>query len=289
MRDTGMPTPLVSTDWLAANLGQPGLVVVDASWYLPTQNRNAAAEYAAGHIQGAVFWDLDALSDRAASLPHMLPLPDDLGRAAGCLGIGNEDRVVVYDGSGVNLSAARVWWMLRVAGHDEVAVLDGGLTRWRLEQRPLRVGLSPWAPRHFTIRYRPDLVRSMEETRRALEAGTAQVVDARSRGRFLGSEPEPRPGLRPGHAPGARSLPFGELVGPDGRLLAATDLRRIYAAAGVDLNGPVIASCGSGVTACAVALGLELLGHRTYAVYDGSWSEWGQPEGPAVATGPASG
>ena len=281
-----LPTPLVSTEWLARHLGEQSLVVVDASWYLPAMNRNGRAEYEVGHIPGAIFWDLDELSDHESPLPHMLPPLPSLARAIGALGIGNGDRVVVYDGSGVNLSAARVWWTLRLAGHDQVAVLDGGLKRWQAEGRTLQPGRASWDPKRFVMKFRPELVRSREETHAAMTSGSAAILDARSRGRFAGTEPEPRPGLRGGHIPGARSLPIGEMVSPDGTLFPREELRRRFIAAGLDLDRPVITSCGSGVTACALALGLELVGHRRYAVYDGSWSEWGRPEGPPIEQGP---
>lgn len=277
-----LPAPLVSTDWLARHLGKPGLVVVDASWYLPALNRHARAEYEAGHIPGAIYWDLDELSDRESPLPHMLPAPPDLARGIGTLGIGTGDRVVVYDGSGVNLSAARVWWTLRYAGHDAVAVLDGGLKRWKAEGRPLQAGRARWEPKQFTAEPRPEMVRNLEQTQAAINAGSAGMLDARSRGRFAGTEPEPRPGLRGGHIPGARNLPIAELVGPEGTMLPPEELRRRFVEAGLDLERPVITSCGSGVTACALALGLEVAGHRRYSVYDGSWSEWGREGGPPI-------
>jgi len=281
-----LPTPLVSTAWLAAQLGEPSLVVVDASWYLAAMQRDGRAEYRAGHLPGAVFWDLDALSDRTSDLPHMLPDPDTLARDIGGLGIGNRDRVVVYDGSGVNLSAARVWWTFRVAGHAAVAVLDGGLPRWRAEGRPLEAGevTRPAVP--YVGQYRPELVRSLEQLRDSLATGTVQVLDARSRGRFAGTEPEPRPGLRGGHIPGARNLPFLELVGPEGLLRSTEELGRLYRDAGIDLSRPVVTTCGSGATACALTLGLALLGVEA-AVYDASWSEWGRENGPPIEQGPA--
>jgi thiosulfate/3-mercaptopyruvate sulfurtransferase len=287
MPDSSFPVPLTSSAWLAAHLGEPALAVVDASWYMAAAGRNARSEYEAGHIPGAVFWDLDALSDPGSDLPHMLPEPEALAREIGLLGIGDRDRVVVYDGSGVNQSAPRVWWTFRVMGHDAVAVLDGGLGRWRAEGRPLVSGVTVRGPARFSSRFRPAMLRSLAAVQSSLEAGTAQLLDARSRGRFEGSEPEPRPGLRGGHAPGARNLPYHELVEPDGRILPPEDLRVRYRDAGVDLSRPIVLSCGSGVTACSLALGLELLGHRNYAVYDGSWSEWGREGGPPVEMGPA--
>jgi len=281
-----LPTPLVSTDWLARHLDEPDLVVVDASWYLPAANRSGRAEYEQGHIPGAVFWDLDELSDRSSPLPHMLPPLPDLARAIGILGIGNRDRVVVYDGSGTTMSAARVWWTLRLLGHESVAVLNGGLKRWCAEARPVRSGHAAWAPKGFQAGYRPELLRNLEQTRRAAESGSVSMIDARSSGRFAGTEPEPRPGLRGGHVPGARSLPFGELSAPDGTMLAVPELTLRIAASGADLTRPVIVSCGSGVTACVLALGLEVAGFHDYAVYDGSWSEWGRQDGPPVESGP---
>lgn len=286
MKSARLPIPIVSTEWLAAHLGESGLVVVDASWYLAAMNRDAKAEYSAGHIPGALFWDLDALSDLNSSLPHMLPGPAVLARELGALGIGNADRVVVYDGSGVNLSAPRVWWTLRVAGHDAVSVLDGGLGRWRAEARPLEAGSGQRPPARFVVRFRPDLVKGLEAMRAGIELRAWQVIDARSRGRFEGSEPEPRLGLRSGHLPGARSLPFTELVDAQGRLLPPDELRHRYQEAGVDLSRSTVASCGSGVTACALALGLDLLGVHDCAVYDGSWAEWGSAEGPRIERGP---
>ena len=285
-----LPTPIVSTGWLARELEEPraNLVVVDASWYLAAMRRDPKAEYLAGHIPGAIFWDLDALSEQRSPLPHMLPEPDTLARQIGALGIGNVHRVVVYDASGVNLSAPRVWWTLKVAGHDAVSVLDGGFGRWRAEGRPIEQGWRWRAPAHFTVRFRPELVTSLSELSAALGTQRWQLLDARSHGRFEGTEPEPRPGLRGGHLPGARNLPFTELVDAEGLLLPAEELRRRYHAAGAELDRPIVTSCGSGVTACALALGLELLGVRQYSVYDGSWSEWGRPEGPPIEAGPSS-
>jgi thiosulfate/3-mercaptopyruvate sulfurtransferase len=282
MTDSGLPGPTVEVEWLAPRLGESGLVVVDGSWYLPAQNRSALGEYLTGHIPGAVFADLDQLSDRASPLPHMLADPDTLARGFGMLGIGNDSRVVVYDGSGLTQSAGRIWWMLRVAGHAEVAVLDGGMTAWRAAGHPVQAGWTRWSPRRFVARYRAELVRSLDQVQSSIATGSAQLLDARSRGRFGGTEPEPRPGLRSGHLPGARNLPYPELSGPDGRLLSPEALSARFKAAGIDLTLPVITSCGSGVTACALALGLELVGHRSWAVYDGSWSEWGGAEGPAI-------
>jgi thiosulfate/3-mercaptopyruvate sulfurtransferase len=267
---------LVTTDWLAGRLGHPRLRVVDGSMYLPTSGRDAAAEYAAAHLPGAVFFDLDASSDRRSSLPHMLPSATDFAERMSALGLDDADDVVVYDGSGANLSAARVWWMFRVFGHDRVAVLDGGIGKWRPEGRPVESG-APTRPRgSFTARRRPvDAVRDLDQVRQAAGAGRAQIVDMRSAGRFAATEPEPRPGLRGGHIPGSLNLPYDELVREDGTLLPAESLRRRIAAAGIDPTRPIIATCGSGVSACALIHALHLLGHDQVALYDGAWTEWG--------------
>lgn len=280
-----LPGPIVGTAWLAEHLGEPDLVVVDASWYLAAMQRDPRVEFLAGHIPGAVFWDIDALSDRHSSLPHMLPDPGTLAEGIGGLGIANTDRVVVYDGSGTNLSAARVWWMLRVAGHDAVSVLDGGIGKWRAEGRRLESGESARPTRSFRVQWRPELVRSLPEVEHIVGNRSAQLLDARSSGRFSGIEPEPRPGIRSGHIPGARSLPYPELVSPDGTLRPKAELAKRFQAAGIDLDRPVVTSCGSGVTACALVLGLHVLGKTDYAVYDGSWTEWGAPDGPPVERG----
>lgn len=284
-----MSTPaLVSTAWLAERLGWPGIVVVDGSNYLPTSGRDPAAEYAAGHIPGAVFFDLEAGSDRRSPLPHMLPTPEEFARHAEGLGIGDDDHVIVYDGSGVNLSAPRIWWMFRVMGHDRVSLLDGGIARWRSEGRPLETETSQRRAARFTARPTPGAVRDREAVRKALDTGAEQVVDMRSAGRFAGTEPEPRPGLRGGHMPGSRNLPFNELVAPDGTVLPPDDLRRRVTAAGIDPARPVIATCGSGVSACALVLALHLLGRDDVAVYDGAWTEWGGRDDTAVVTGSAA-
>jgi len=278
---------LVSTEWLAGHLGRPGLVVVDGSTYLPTSGRDPAAEYAAGHIPGALFFDVETSSD-PGSLPHMLPSPEAFAARMGALGIGDEDQLVVYDGSGVNLSAPRVWWMFRTMGHDRVSLLDGGIGKWRGEGRPLEAGTVRRPPARFTPRLRPGAVRDLAAVRDLLRSGREQVVDMRSAGRFAGTEPEPRPGLRGGHMPGSRSLPFHELVGPDGTLLPPEQLRRRIAAAGIEPAWPVVATCGSGVSACALIFALHLLGRDDVALYDGAWTEWaGRPDTPVVTGGPA--
>jgi thiosulfate/3-mercaptopyruvate sulfurtransferase len=266
--------PLVSTTWLAGELNAPDLRTVDGTWHMPALQRDARAEFAQAHIPGAVFFDVDLIADTSVSLPHMLPSPDVFASRVGALGIGSEDRVVVYDARGA-VSAARVWWTFRVFGHERVAVLDGGLPAWRAEGRPLERGESRPAPRRFVARYRPELVWDLAAVRANLATKHDQVVDARSRGRFAGTEPEPRAGLRAGHIPGSLNVPYEALYGADGRFLPPHALRRVFAEAGVDLDQPIVTSCGSGITACVLALGLHVLGRNDVAVYDGSWTEWG--------------
>lgn len=267
--------PLVSTEWLAARLAEGAVRVLDASWYMPAQNRDPLAEFAAGHIPGAAFFDIDGIADKSRPLPHMLPSPETFGAAVGALGIGNDDTVVVYDGAGI-FSAPRVWWTFRVFGHDKVAVLDGGLPKWRREGRPIESG--PASPRAVAYRatFRPELVRDFAAMTANLRTRQAQVLDARGPGRFHGSEPEPRAGLASGHIPGSQNLPYAALIDPaDGCMRPLGELAKIFAAAGIGPNSQVIASCGSGLTAAILAFGLFLIGHRHAAIYDGSWSEWG--------------
>jgi thiosulfate/3-mercaptopyruvate sulfurtransferase len=272
--------PLVGTDWLGAHLGAPDVRIVDATWYLPIVKRDARAEHLQAHIPGAVYVDIDEIKDTGNPLPHMLPDPGDFARAVGALGIGNADRVVVYGGRHA-IASARVWWTFRVFGHDRVAVLDGGLPKWRAEGRALEAGAVTPTPRRFTAHRRPELVRDLAAMHGNLESRHEQVVDARSSGRFEGTEPEPRPGLRSGHIPGSRSLPYERLFGPDGALLPPGELRSRFEAPGVDLGKPIATTCGSGVSAAVLALGLYVLGRRDVAVYDGSWSEWGgRPDTP---------
>lgn len=274
--------PLVTTQWLASRLGEAGLVILDGSWYLPVSGRDPRAEHRAGHIPGAVFFDLDASSDAASPLPHMLPSAEHFGRFVGGLGIGNDARVVVYDGSGTNISAARVWWMFRTFGHSAVTLLDGGITRWRAERRPLERGDVVPVPASFVARADRTRVRDRVSVAAALDQHAAQVVDMRSVGRFHGTEPEPRPGLSSGHMPGAINLPFNELVHADGTALADEALRARLAAAGIRLDRPIIATCGSGTSACTLLHALERLGYAGAALYDGSWTEWASSGMPIV-------
>jgi thiosulfate/3-mercaptopyruvate sulfurtransferase len=271
---------------LAARLASSGLKVVDGSWYLPGSGRSGAREYAEGHIPGAVFLDLDEVSDKRSSLPHMLPSADEFAHRMSALGLNDRDDLVVYDGSGTNLSAARVWWMFRVFGHDRVAVLDGGMGKWRSEGRPVEQGIVQVPRSHFSAGLNQRAVRDLAAMRANLEHPAEQVVDLRPVGRFRGEEPEPRPGVRSGHLPGRINLPFTELVNPDGTILPLSALRRRLQAAGIDLSQPIVATCGSGTSACTLVLGLELLGHRDAALYDGAWTEWGGRTDTPVETGP---
>jgi thiosulfate/3-mercaptopyruvate sulfurtransferase len=281
-----MTAPLVSTAWLAERLGQSDLVVVDATYHLPNLNRDARAEYQREHIPGTLFFDIDQIADRNTDLPHMLPPAAEFAAAMEALGIGGDAMVVAYDSYGL-MSAARAWWSLRAFGHDRVAVLDGGLPKWKREGRAVTDAPSPKRPgAKFTPRLRAEMVRSKAQLLANLTSKTEQVVDARAAGRFQGTAPEPRAGLRSGHIPGSRNLPFTRLVDPDEQTVAPVDdIRARLSEAGIDPARPVVCSCGSGVTACVIALGLELVGARSVAVYDGSWSEWGLPGDTPVERG----
>jgi thiosulfate/3-mercaptopyruvate sulfurtransferase len=265
---------LVTTGWLAAHLGKRNVRVVDGSWHMPHLKRDPRAEFAQAHIPGAVFFDIDTIADTRSPLPHMLPDAKTFAARVGALGIGRRDRVVVYDTRGV-VSAARVWWTFRAFGHDAVAVLDGGLPKWRAERRAVASGLPAPRVRTFTARLRKRLVRDLRQIRANVKARREQVLDARSHGRFTATEPEPRPGLRGGHIPGSLNLPYDRLYRPDGTLLRREDLGAAFAKAGIDLTKPVATTCGSGVTAAVLALALHLVGHDRVALYDGSWTEWG--------------
>jgi thiosulfate/3-mercaptopyruvate sulfurtransferase len=258
--------------------------VVDGSWYLPASARNALAEYQSGHIPGAVFFDVDASSDHTTSLPHMLPSAATFAERMASLGLSDSDDFVVYDGSGTNLSAARVWWTFRTFGHDRVAVLDGGIPKWRRESRPLEQGTVVLPRGKFTARLRPEAVRDLEAVRANLQSRMEQLVDTRPAGRFLGTEAEPRPGLRSGHVPGSRNLPYADLVAADGTVLPVLELRHRIEAAGIDLSRPIVATCGSGTSACTLLLALHLLG-RTAALYDGAWTEWASHSDTPVSSG----
>jgi thiosulfate/3-mercaptopyruvate sulfurtransferase len=281
------PEALVSTEWLAAYLDDPRVRVVDSSFKLPGITPIAKEDYDRGHIPGAVFFDIDDIAEPGTSLPHMIPSPDFFARKMEGLGIGDGDRVVAYDSAGLS-SAGRAWWMLRLFGHQEVAILDGGLPKWLAEGRPLDTALQSPPRRRFMARFDPVLVRGKRALLENLSTRQEQVVDARAAGRFEGTTEETRPGLRRGHIPGSRNLPYDRVTDPSTRQLrSAEELSRLFRDAGVALDRPIVASCGSGVTACALAFALHLIGHSGAAVYDGSWSEWGLPGDTPVEPGPA--
>ncbi|WP_116133052.1 3-mercaptopyruvate sulfurtransferase [Tropicimonas sp. IMCC34043] len=272
--DRNNPRTLVGTDWLAAHLGDPDLRLLDASWHMPATGRDARAEYAAAHIPGARFFDTDEICDLRSGLPHMVPPPEKFISRMRALGIGDGHQVVVYDGSGL-FSAARVWWMFRLMGQNNIAVLDGGFPKWQAEDRAVEDMPPNVRDRHITVRLQADMVKDVTQVARAVKLGDWQIVDARSPERFRGEVPEPRPGLRSGHIPGSLNVHYASLLNADGTMKSDEALRAVFETAGVDLARPVITSCGSGVTAAIVNLALELLGHRRNALYDGSWAEWG--------------
>ncbi|ARC87335.1 3-mercaptopyruvate sulfurtransferase [Rhodovulum sp. MB263] len=280
------PKTLVSTDWLAAHLNDPDLRILDASWYLPGSGRDPRAEYQEAHIPGARFFDIDEISDQRSDLPHMVPPPEKFISRMRAMGVGDGHQVVVYDGAGL-FSAARVWWTFRLMGKTDIAVLDGGLPKWRAEERPVEDMPPVVRDRHMTVQRQAGLVKDVTQVAAASKLGDYEIIDARGPSRFEGTDPEPRPGLRPGHIPGSKNVPFASLLNADGTMKSPEALRAVFEAAGVDLRKPVITSCGSGVTAAILSLALEVIGHRTHSLYDGSWSEWGMYGDLPVETGPA--
>lgn len=269
------PSAIVETSWLADHLNDPHIVILDASWHLPTVDRNALGEYREGHIPGAHFFDIDAVSDQTSNLPHMLPREDDFSAYVSALGIDNQSQVIVYDSYGL-FSAARAWWMFRAFGHDKVSVLNGGLVKWQREDRPVTGHIPSPDHKSFKAVLRPELVQSIDDVKASVRTGDRNILDARSVARFHGNAPEPREGIRSGHIPGSKCLPFDQLLHPQEKtLLSASDIRDLVRQTGMDDDRAVTCTCGTGVTACALALGLHLIGKDDVAVYDGSWTEWG--------------
>ncbi len=278
------PKTLVSTHWLAAHLKDPDLRILDASWYLPGSDRNARAEYDAAHIPGARFFDIDENSDQRSNLPHMAPPPEKFISRMRAMGVGDGHQVVVYDGAGL-YSAARVWWLFRLMGKMDVAVLDGGFPKWQAEGREIEDMAPILRDRHMTISRQHHLVKDVTQVAHAAKLAEAEIIDARPAPRFRGEAPEPRPGLRLGHIPESKNVPFSTVLNADGTMKSAPDLRAVFQASGVDLAKPAITTCGSGVTAAVLSLALERIGHRNHALYDGSWAEWGMYDDLAVEKG----
>jgi thiosulfate/3-mercaptopyruvate sulfurtransferase len=278
------PKTLVSTDWLARHLRDPDLRVLDASWFLPGSGRNPKAEYDNAHIPGARFFDIDEIADLRSELPHMAPPPEKFISRMRAMGVGDGHQVVVYDSLGI-FSAARVWWTFRLMGKTDVAVLDGGFPKWQAEGREVEDMPPIVRDRHMTVSRQNHLVKDVTQVAHAAKLAEAEIIDARSAARFRGEAPEPRPGLRSGHIPGSKNLPFAEVVNPDGTMKPPAALKAIFEAAGVDLTKPAITTCGSGVTAAVLSLALERIGHRNHALYDGSWAEWGMYDDLRVEKG----
>ncbi|MFD1340828.1 3-mercaptopyruvate sulfurtransferase [Litorisediminicola beolgyonensis] len=278
------PKTLVSTEWLARHLKDPDLRVLDASWYLPDMNRDAKAEYAEAHIPGARYVDIDDISDQRSDLPHMAPPIEKFMSRMRAMGVGDGHQVVVYDGAGM-FSAARIWWLFRLMGQFDVAVLDGGFPKWQREDRPTEDLAPVVRDRHMTVRRHAQMVRDVTQVSAASKLGDHEIIDARSPGRFRGEEAEPRPGMRAGHIPGSKNVHYATLFDADGTMKEPQELKQVFEAAGVDLSKPAITTCGSGVTAAILSLAMERIGKTDHSLYDGSWSEWGQFPTLPVATG----
>lgn len=278
------PKTLVSTDWLDSHLRDPDLRILDASWYIPADGRDARAEYEASHIPGARFFDLEENSDQRSDLPHTVPPVEKFMSRLRAMGVGDGHQVVIYDGAGL-FSAARVWWLFRLMGKTDVAVLDGGFPKWQAESRPVEDLPPVIRDRHMTVQRQSHLVRDVTQVASAAKLGTHAIIDARSPARFRGDAPEPRPGLRAGHIPGSSNLHYATLLEKDGTMKSPDALRAAFEAGGVDLDRSIITTCGSGVTAAILSLALERIGHRDHALYDGSWAEWGMYDDLKVETG----
>lgn len=280
------PKTLVSTEWLARHLNDPDIRIFDASLVLPNDPRDPKAAYTAAHIPGARFFDINEIADLRSELPHMVPPVEKFMARMRAMGVGDGHQVVVYDFEGI-YSAPRVWWLFRLMGKTDIAVLDGGLPKWIAEGRPVTTEPPTIRDRHMTVNRQNDMVKDVTEVAAASKLGDWELVDARAAARFRGEVPEPRPGLRPGHVPGAKNLPFTDLLNADHTMKSPAEITALFEAAGVDLSKPIISSCGSGVTACVLDLALARIGHPRHAVYDGSWAEWGMYNDLRVATGDA--
>ena len=280
------PRTLVSTDWLAAHMKDPDLRILDASWYMPADNRDPKAEYEAAHIPGARFFDIDEISDLRSNLPHMVPPVEKFMSRMRAMGVGDGHQIVIYDGAGT-FSSPRVWWLFKLMGQNDVAVLDGGLPKWQAEGRPIEDMPPVIRDRHMTVRRQNHLVKDVTQVSAASKLGDYEIVDARSAPRFKGEAAEPREGLRSGHIPGSKNVPFGDLLNADGTMKDPDAQRAVFEAAGVDLSKPVITSCGSGVTAAILCLAMERFGKTDHALYDGSWTEWGAFPTLPISTGDA--
>ena len=280
------PKTLVSTEWLHAHLKDPDLRILDGSYYLPQMGRDPRAEYDAAHVPNARFFDIDDVADHGSDLPHMVPPVEKFMSRMRAMGVGDGHQVVVYDGMGL-FSAARVWWLFKLMGQNNIAVLDGGLPKWQAEGRPVEDLPPVIRDRHMTVRRQNHMVKDVTQVSAASKLGDYEIIDARSPGRFRGEEPEPRVGLRPGHIPGSKNVCFKDLLNADQTMKNPVEMRQIFEAAGVDFNKPAITTCGSGVTAAVLSLGLERIGKTDHSLYDGSWSEWGMFPTVPVATGDA--